>query len=963
MVSDSSDGEDYVFVGTALQDEETTAAGQYRKAVADPAATRTAPVWQQEATDEQGRRRFHGAFTGGFSAGYYNTVGSKEGFTPATFRSSRSERHKSTTQSVNDFLDEDERAEQGVLQVTTQQAYDTFGLTSANAARQALAEDISGRPQVIPGAPIQELVEQVSDSWGVKMLQRMGWRQGRGVGVASGNKPMEAGSRWGAAPVIGLENTPIFQLKPKVDLYGLGFDPYKDAEDFRALKRKGGGGDSGSGLPSTKRRRGVAFGTGVLEEFDTYGEEEDYVTELDSKADAYQEIFSEEDEPGFGLMRDSAARLEGQDPLKQIGTAAHAAKALSSLIRGFIMDSGAASQSTYFRPPTVPRMFAPFHKFAGPLFKTMPAPAPRGPKASAPPPPPPADPEIKRAAETLASFVARNGKMFEDMAKERQAANPQFVFLFGGAGAAYYQWQVESRRAASPCAPAGAAAPAPSASGRPAVRPSDRSKILGEEVLPARPAAPTPSAAPAAPASRAAAVRSGVAPGDRAVLREALGSKFTASSQGAAQGSGPGTGQTGLPAGLASSFSRRFSSGGAVEEGPLLSGGIIQASALAKAVQSASGSGTGEAADPNQRAGVRITEDWWPEPLLCKRFGVQDPHKGKQRPSENAGSRFMTDHLTLPETAAADADAHAAQTDVAGGRDQAPAGTKSPSHRAEPDEDFAGVASRTDAAAMADAFLSSLGLGQSDGSRSTPVAEEGSAATPVAATIAPPATEAEVLGKPMDIFKAIFEADSSDEEGEERAERPPEAAQPASHPPEQEPSNRKTAPVAPTPPPKPPLAQLPKPNRLGDALLTAQDRVSEMASRPTVERPAGPPAQRQATCSAPEVLPQQAAPTGADVMRILSALKDVKKAKSKKSKSRHKHKSSDRHKTAKQRKKQKSSSHRKSSRSKSQKNKKHRSRDADTGGSRPHRARSDDNGHGDASSSDATSSSGSDAEH
>lgn len=30
-------------------------------------------------TDERGRRRFHGAFTGGFSAGYFNTVGSKEG--------------------------------------------------------------------------------------------------------------------------------------------------------------------------------------------------------------------------------------------------------------------------------------------------------------------------------------------------------------------------------------------------------------------------------------------------------------------------------------------------------------------------------------------------------------------------------------------------------------------------------------------------------------------------------------------------------------------------------------------------------------------------------------------------------------------------------------------------------------------------------------------------------------------
>lgn len=43
------------------------------------------PLWQQEVFDEQGRKRLHGAFTGGFSAGYFNTVGSKEGvcFRPA----------------------------------------------------------------------------------------------------------------------------------------------------------------------------------------------------------------------------------------------------------------------------------------------------------------------------------------------------------------------------------------------------------------------------------------------------------------------------------------------------------------------------------------------------------------------------------------------------------------------------------------------------------------------------------------------------------------------------------------------------------------------------------------------------------------------------------------------------------------------------------------------------------------
>lgn len=32
-----------------------------------------------QVTDSEGRRRFHGAFSGGFSAGYFNTVGSKEG--------------------------------------------------------------------------------------------------------------------------------------------------------------------------------------------------------------------------------------------------------------------------------------------------------------------------------------------------------------------------------------------------------------------------------------------------------------------------------------------------------------------------------------------------------------------------------------------------------------------------------------------------------------------------------------------------------------------------------------------------------------------------------------------------------------------------------------------------------------------------------------------------------------------
>ncbi|RVW17173.1 G patch domain-containing protein TGH-like [Vitis vinifera] len=66
-----------------------------------------------QVTDEEGRRRFHGAFTGGFSAGFYNTVGSKEGWAPQSFTSSRKNRAEVKKQSIFSFLDDDEKARGG----------------------------------------------------------------------------------------------------------------------------------------------------------------------------------------------------------------------------------------------------------------------------------------------------------------------------------------------------------------------------------------------------------------------------------------------------------------------------------------------------------------------------------------------------------------------------------------------------------------------------------------------------------------------------------------------------------------------------------------------------------------------------------------------------------------------------------------------------------------------------------
>ena len=42
-----SEDEDFVFYGTATEEEEETRAGQHRKDVKDPAAAKALPLWKQ----------------------------------------------------------------------------------------------------------------------------------------------------------------------------------------------------------------------------------------------------------------------------------------------------------------------------------------------------------------------------------------------------------------------------------------------------------------------------------------------------------------------------------------------------------------------------------------------------------------------------------------------------------------------------------------------------------------------------------------------------------------------------------------------------------------------------------------------------------------------------------------------------------------------------------------------------
>uniref|UniRef100_A0A0K6S810 G patch domain-containing protein n=1 Tax=Chromera velia CCMP2878 TaxID=1169474 RepID=A0A0K6S810_9ALVE len=175
--------------------------------------------WDQIVTDEQNRRRFHGAFTGGFSAGFFNTVGSREGWKPSEFKSSAGNRADKRKQRVEDYMDEEDLKEfraaaasggtkrpgplsqaaaEGFKKRREKEREATSASSSSSSSTAAAARgkeeeraaegrDGEGEAPVAPSADLAEGlgvlkgVMEASSSVGSKILRQMGWRPGTRV--------------------------------------------------------------------------------------------------------------------------------------------------------------------------------------------------------------------------------------------------------------------------------------------------------------------------------------------------------------------------------------------------------------------------------------------------------------------------------------------------------------------------------------------------------------------------------------------------------------------------------------------------------------------------------------------------------------------------------------------------------------------------------------------------------------
>nr|CAD2195735.1 unnamed protein product [Meloidogyne enterolobii] len=168
-----------------LEDEAKSAVSKKPKGIQD-----------EVVTDERGRRRFHGAFTGGFSAGYFNTAGSKHGWVPQTFKSTRTERGERLEQMAEDFMDEEDFGEFGIASRKFRTKSDFMDTLAAPGEERLLAWERAGTSNFVGNDgslanKLNSLLRPVNDSIGIRILRKMGWRPGKGVGAKMTRRALE----------------------------------------------------------------------------------------------------------------------------------------------------------------------------------------------------------------------------------------------------------------------------------------------------------------------------------------------------------------------------------------------------------------------------------------------------------------------------------------------------------------------------------------------------------------------------------------------------------------------------------------------------------------------------------------------------------------------------------------------------------------------------------------------------
>ncbi|CAH0717746.1 unnamed protein product, partial [Brenthis ino] len=346
MSGDDSDDDNVILYGTPLEPFEE-----------DEVPTKKKYQQQQDqyAVDDHGRRRFHGAFTGGFSAGFGNTVGTPEGWTPSSFKSSRSEKAQVSNQRPEDYMDEEDRSEFGIAPRHLQTKNEFSG--------QKRPHQKSFHDGPIPGEPVLgQLIRAVHETAAVKILRKMGWKPGQGVGdrVSHGEKkkakeqhkvygcymPPEmmqqkteqsdsSDSEFEYDTLFAPDDYEPYILVHKNDKFGIGYKGLSRHSVLGNLIGEYGEGSSSSHLKMKEKGkkvsiRGQAFGVGAFEADD-------------------EDIYATEDMSHY----DFAIGGKEKEIVKK------SAEKSANVLEGFMKAKKPQTPISAYPPPALPRDFAP----------------------------------------------------------------------------------------------------------------------------------------------------------------------------------------------------------------------------------------------------------------------------------------------------------------------------------------------------------------------------------------------------------------------------------------------------------------------------------------------------------------------------------------------------------------------------------------------------------------------------
>ncbi|GAB6032590.1 G patch domain-containing protein 1 [Chamberlinius hualienensis] len=363
MISDGEEeDEKFISYGTPLIKDITELEEVPRK--------KPVPVEHQIATDDKGRRRFHGAFTGGFSAGYFNSVGTKEGWAPANFLSTRGSRADKRDQNPEDFMDEEDLGAFGIAPRAIRVQKD-FREEKEDNSRKRPYESVFNKATIPGTAPLKDFVVPTSDSIGVKLLKKMGWKPGQGIGPrvtmkdkklhkssSKTNKPETGVKIYGCAipedfqhpdssssgdeAYDGLTFAPDdvtvrYFSNPKDNWYGIG---YVGLDKNPVLSKKT---EQPAGPVIDKGQRlaigGEAFGVGAFEKDDDTIYNNDDMSQYDFELNAAAE------EKTKSWKRDSSVGYIGKE------------------LEGFHISSKPLLGKKFYPSPAIPKDFQPIHRY------------------------------------------------------------------------------------------------------------------------------------------------------------------------------------------------------------------------------------------------------------------------------------------------------------------------------------------------------------------------------------------------------------------------------------------------------------------------------------------------------------------------------------------------------------------------------------------------------------------------